>query len=62
MNAASLEWGDHKSGRIWMDGLRWEGGEGAKRGCLGNHIVESVPERYRFTPTTIPALLVKAEP
>lgn len=45
-----------------VEGLRWEGGEGGKRGCLGNHIAEPVPERYRFTLATIPALLVKAEP
>lgn len=32
------------------------------RGCLGNHIAEPVPERYRFTLATIPALLVEAEP
>lgn len=54
MNA--LEWGDQKA--AWS-GWRW--GRGAKGGCLGNHIAESVPERYRFTPTTIPALLVEAE-
>lgn len=43
-------------------GWRWDGGEGGKRGCLGNHIAEPVPEHYRFTLATIPALLVKAEP
>lgn len=36
-------------------GVRWDGGE-------GTHIAEPVPERYRFTLATIPALLVKAEP
>lgn len=33
-----------------------------KRGCLGNHIAEPVPERYRFTFATISALLMKTEP
>lgn len=33
-----------------------------KRSCLGNHIAEPVPERYRFTFATIPTLLMKAEP
>lgn len=37
-------------------------GKGGKRGCLGNHIAEPVPERYRFTLATILALLVQAEP
>lgn len=43
----------------WAAGWGWWGG---KRGCLSNHIAEPVPERYRFTLTTILALLVKAEP
>lgn len=46
----------------WVGWLRWDGGDGSKRGCLSNHIAEPVPERYRFTLATIPALLVKAQP
>lgn len=53
-----------------VKGSGTEGGEGGwrdgggkvVRGCLGNHIAEPVPERYRFTLATIPALLVEAEP
>lgn len=63
MYAASPRWRDPGGmGWFWWRGLRWEGGEGGRRGCLGNRIAEPVPERYRFTLSTIPALLVKAEP
>lgn len=67
MNAALLRRRDPQrgcgGGGLGYDGgtevVRWGRG---KKGCLGNHIAEPVPERYRFTFATMPALLMKAEP
>lgn len=69
MNAALLRWRDPQRGGVEGGGVGglwrrdWGGNVGnGKRSCLGNHIAEPVPERYRFTFATIPALLMKTEP